>query len=115
MKKLSFIIWLCNVSLSIKAKDNTKTKQHFNEFGIDATGFLKQYLNFGQQNSSYYIPTYYLTYRRYFGCGNLRVQLGGSYTNDQLPNNYSTDTNKYYDRGYSFSGSVGWEFYDNLS
>jgi|SRR5580698_9520112 len=90
MKKLSFIIGLCIVSLSINAQDTTKTKQHLNEFGIDATGFLKQYLNFGQQNSSYYIPTYYLTYRRYFGCGNLRVQLGGSYTNDQLPNNYST-------------------------
>jgi hypothetical protein len=116
MKRLAFIFILCFIEASTYAQDTTKTKQRLNEFGIDATGFLKQYLDFGsQQYATYYNPTYYLTYRRHFSCGNLRVAVGGDYTDTQLPPNFSTDSNKYYDRGYSFYGSIGWEFYNNLS
>jgi len=117
MKKLTLVIALCIFGLSAFAQDTTKTKQHLNEFGIDATGFLKQYLNFGNtaQFPTYYAPTYYLTYRRHFSGGNLRVEVGGDYTDNQLSPNYNNDSTKYYDHAYSFYGSIGWEFYNKIS
>lgn len=118
MKRIPLIIALCFIGLSTFAQDTTKVKQHLNEFGIDVTGFLKEYLNFGVSDpalySPSYTPTYYLTYRRHFNCGNLRVQVGGSYSNNQISSNYNSDTNRYYEKGYSINTSIGWEFYDNL-
>lgn len=120
MKKLAFISVFCMLGLASFAQDTAKTKQHLNEFGIDATGFLRQYLNIGNytQYPEYYNPTYYLTYRRHFSCGNLRVAIGGDFYNDQIPSaNYPNidSANKYYDKGNSFYAAIGWEFYNNLS
>jgi hypothetical protein len=88
-----------------------------NEFGIDATGFLKEFLNIGSssQYPEYYYPAYYLTYRRHFTAGNLRVAIGGDAYNNQIAPSFTNDSNKYYDKGYSLYAAIGWEFYDNLS
>jgi hypothetical protein len=117
MRKILFIITICVLGLSAYAQDTTKAKQHNNEFGIDITGFFKQYLNIGNSSQfpESYTPTYYLTYRRHFSCGNLRVQVGGDYVNDQVPGDNSQDTNIGYTRGYSLNASLGWEFFNNLS
>ncbi len=121
MKKLSLITAMCMLGLSVFAQDTTKTKRHLNEFGIDATGFLRQYLNIGssQQYPEYYNPTYYLTYRRHFKAGNLRAAIGGDFHNNQIPidrfSNLDSTNNKYYDKGNSFYAAIGWEFYNNLS
>lgn len=115
MKKLSLIIAICIMGLSVFAQDTTK--HYRNEFGIDVTGFLKQYLNFGnsQQYPTVYTPTYYLTYRRHFSGFNFRLAIGGDFTNNQVPSGYSNDSIMNYSRGYSLYASLGWEFYSNLS
>ncbi len=115
MKKLLLITYICFIGLSSFAQDTTKVNKHPNEFGIDVTGFIKQFLNFNtSQFPTYYSPTYYLTYRRYFGCGNLRVEIGGDFMNNQVAPENTTDSNKYYDRSSSLYLSVGWEFYTNI-
>jgi hypothetical protein len=118
MKKLVLIIALFILGFSSFAQDTVKAKppsQHLNEFGIDATGFLKQYLDFNN-STTYYTPTYYLTYRRHFKCGNLRVAVGGGFTDNQITPSFSTDTNlKFYNQGYFLYANIGWEFYNNLS
>ena len=105
------------LGLSAFAQDTTKTKQHLNEFGIDATGFLKAYLNIGnsQQYPVYYNPTYYLTYRRHFSAGNLRISVGGDFYNNEVAPIYNNDSTIYHNKGNSFYATVGWEFYSNLN
>ena len=103
--------------LTISAQDSTKkSKIYRNEFGVDATGFIKQFLNFnqGQFGGNYYMPTYYLTYRRHFKCGNIRFAIGGDFTNEDLQPAFEQDSNKYHRSSYSFDARIGWEFFSNL-
>ena len=58
MKKIFLSILLTYIFLSSIAQDTIKEKVYHNEFGIDATGFIKQFLYFNQQlTSSDYSPT----------------------------------------------------------
>jgi len=104
--------------LSTFAQDSAATKKMYrNEFGIDATGFLKQFLNFNQQQqfSNSYFPTYYLTYRRYFKCGNIRFAAGGDFSNAEVPPAFTGDNNKYHNISQSVNARIGWEFVNELS
>jgi len=115
MKKPTLIIAMCIMVLYGFAQDTTR--HYRNEFGLDATGFLKQFLNFdnNQQLTTTYTPTYYLTYRRHFSGVNLRIAVGGSFMNNQLAPPYPSDSTKYFDQGYSLYASIGFEFYSNLT
>ncbi|MBA3898881.1 MAG: hypothetical protein H0X62_01515 [Bacteroidetes bacterium] len=113
MKKLFLALLLIPV-LSVFAQETTPVEKiRNNEFGIDATSFFRQYLNFGQQQQAY-VPNYYLTYRRYFGPGNIRVALGGNITNYQIPTNFPADENDYRAASYDFDARLGWEFTTEL-
>lgn len=83
MKKTIFSILLAAWTISATAQDSTAIKapqkNYHNEFGLDATGFFRQFLSFNDQQftSAYlYSPTYYVTYRRYFKGGNIRFAIG---------------------------------------
>ncbi|HTB06725.1 MAG TPA: hypothetical protein VK806_07190 [Bacteroidia bacterium] len=125
MKKYQLIIALCLLGLSAFAQDSTKVKQpnkdtikikqHNNEFGINATGFLRQFLNFNSSTTPPVEDNYYITYRRHFSCGNLRVAIGADFSNSNIPSPYTTDSNKYNNNSYSIHFIIGWEFYNNLS
>jgi hypothetical protein len=112
---LSFIIGT-TIFTSI-AQDTTKSKKiYHNEFGVDATGFVKQFLNFSQsQYPVFYTPNYYLTYRRYLKRGNIRFAIGGAFSNQVIPAGSTQDPNKYQNKSYSFDARIGWEFYTDLS
>jgi hypothetical protein len=116
MKKIIFSIILAASIMSSFAQDSIKNKIYHNEFGIDATGFIKQFLNFSSsQNPEYYSPTYYLTYRRHFKPGNIRFAIGGSYAEHDIQSGLPSDQNKYHYNARSIDARIGWEFVTNLS
>jgi hypothetical protein len=116
MRKFFLSIILITTTLFTFAQDSTnKFKIYHNEFGIDATGFAKQFLNFNPSTSggSYYFPTYYLTYRRLFRCGNIRFAAGGDFANSEsLP--VPPDSNVSHSNSYSIDARLGWEFFSNI-
>jgi len=116
MRKLLLTILVSSSITTSFAQDSTnQTKVYHNEFGIDATGFLKQFLNFSdQQYPSYYSPTYYLTYRRHFNSGNVRFAFGGAFSNYDIPASLPDDLNKYHYNSYSLSTRIGCEFVNDL-
>ena len=115
MKTGTITILLAVSSLVTFAQDTTNGKRYHNEFGVDATGFLKQFLNFNTQFGSYYSPTYYITYRRHFKSGNIRAALGGDYRNNQIQNAFQGDSSKLYNKGYSYYFRIGFEHSNELS
>ena len=115
MRKIFFIL-LTTFVLPTFGQDTTKhLKVYHNEFGIDATGFIKQFLNFNQSQfgGNYYQPTYYLTYRRLLKCGNIRFAIGGDLANAEAlpvpPDSVTTRSSS-----YSLDARLGWEFFINL-
>lgn len=90
-------------------------KSYHNEFGVDATGFLRQFFNIDQMSGSNYYPNYYITYRRKFSAGNIRFAIGGAFSNSDVPPVYPGDLNKYKQKNISFDARIGWEFKTDLS
>lgn len=116
MKHFILTIILTTTSIAIFSQDSIRTKKFHNEFGIDATAFIKQFLNFDNgQFSDQHSSTYYLTYRRHFNCGNIRFAIGGSYSDNDISPAFQVDSNKYHYNSYSVSSRIGWEFFSNLS
>ncbi len=117
MKKISLLIIISISALTTYSQDSIKkAKVYHNEFGIDATGFFKQfiYINSSMYGGDNYSPSYYLTYRRHFKNGNIRVAIGGAYTSYDLPPS-SYDSNTYQFRDRSLALKIGYEFFSNLS
>jgi hypothetical protein len=117
MKKALLTILTTVIIMTAFAQDTTKkVKVYHNEFGIDATSFIKQFFDFNTSAfGNEYTPTYYLTYRRHFKYGNIRFAIGGSFSNYNQPDEYTGDTNKYYYHSYSVNARIGWEFINELS
>jgi hypothetical protein len=119
MKKIILIAVMSVTILPVFAQQDTATRkpQHPNEFGIDATGFLKQFLNLNTSGSGaeLYSPTYYLTYRHHFGYANLRIGIGANFDNYNIPAYEPNDLNKYYFVSNSLNAFIGWECFTNLS
>ncbi len=90
-------------------------KPHNNEFGVDATGFIRQFFNFDVGGGSNYGPNYYITYRRHFGPGNLRFAIGGDYAAMDIPAGFPDDMNVYRSQSMSLDFRIGWEFKTELS
>ena len=115
MKKIFLTLTLASLLLSGFAQDSLRTKPRNNEFGIDATGFIKQFISLSiSEYPQYYSPTYYLTYRRHFKPGNIRFAIGGNYSSRDLSPAFAGDTNKYRAKSSGLDTRVGWEFYNNL-
>jgi hypothetical protein len=115
MKKIILITALTVIFLPAASQDNvTNEKLYRHEFGLDATGFVRQFLNLNT-NTEIYIPTYYLTYRRYLKSGNIRAGIGATYSyNDNIdPNNVNVKKLEYI--SYSLNARIGWEFIKELS
>jgi hypothetical protein len=117
MKKHFLALLISIISLTVFAQDTTNQKKIYrNEFGVDATGFIKQFLNFNQtQFPDYYTPTYYLTYRRHFSGGNIRFGIGGTFLKQDIAAPFTGDSNSYHSSSYSFDARIGWEFFSKLS
>jgi len=117
MKKVLLIFVLILIVLTSFGQDTiTSTKPYKDEFGLDVTGLIQQFLIINQ--GEYYVeysPTYYLTYRRHFKPGNIRAAIGSAFENKDLSPTWTTDTNKYKSRSYSFDIRIGWEFINQLS
>ena len=115
--KTFLTIVLMITSLSSFAQDTATTKKvYHNEFGIDATSFVKAFMAFGNTQSNYYSdPAYYLTYRRHFKSGNIRFAIGGDYSYEQVMNSNTPDLHDYFWTTYSYEIRLGWEFCEELS
>jgi|GEM_PF-912397 len=125
MKRFTLVLTICISSFSLFAQDTVAHKQHNqdtiahrqynNEFGFDATPFIKQFLNFSQtQFPQYYTPTYYLTYRRYFAKGNLRIAIGADIRDNQSLPYYGQDSTILHDKRFTLNARVGWEWLEKL-
>ena len=114
MKKILLITFLSFSLQASFAQDSIKkAKVYHNEFGVDVTGFIKQFFNFDQYSSAY-APTYYVTYRRHFKAGNIRFAIGGDFDTQELAPAFAQDSNKYHKSSYSFDARIGWEFTSDL-
>lgn len=117
MKKNLLTILFTTGILVCLSQDTTKvSKVYGNEFGIDATGFVKQFLSFNQQaGNPAYSPYYFLTYRRHFKSLNIRSAAGGSYAANEIAPFFSVDSNSYNYFSYSVIARIGCEFFTDLS
>ncbi len=118
MKKFMSSTFLLIVVSFASGQDSASiNKKYHNEFGIDATGFMKQfiYISNSQYGGPYYTPTYYLTYRRHLKPGNIRfaIGMGLKYQNVQSP--LEEDQNNYNNSSFEFDARIGWEFCEKLS
>lgn len=106
---------ICLVLFS-ESKGQDSARVYKNEFGLDATGFVKQffYLN-GTQFPTEYSPLYYLSYRRKFKKGNIRFAVGGYAEHIPFTSPYTGDTNNYTRDAQSVSARIGWEFFNDIS
>lgn len=109
------ILAACN--MSVFAQDTTgRTKGYRNEFGIDASGFFKQFVNLNyQQYNPYYSPTYYLTYRRHFKNSNLRIGIGGEYKYADQPTGMYGNTTTYTNTDLAADIRIGYEMFSNIN
>ena len=115
--KTFLAIVLMITSLSSFAQDTTTTKKvYHNEFGIDATSFVKAFIPFGSlQINPYYSPSYFLTYRRHLKSGNIRFAIAGDYSYEQIKTTDIPDLHEYFSKSYSYEIRLGWEFCEELS
>jgi len=91
------------------------SKVYHNEIGVNVTGTIFQLLSSQQRLEAFVNPTYYLTYRRLFKPGNIRIAVGGSLKEREVLARFPEDRNKYYDKSYHLVYRIGWEFYSDLS
>jgi hypothetical protein len=113
-KSFLSIILIFSLSIAYAQQKTDTSKIYRNEFGVDATSFLMLYLPLGQND--FYLPSYYLTYRRKFNTGNIRSGLGGNFSNQKVGNvNYPSDSNKYFRFNYAIDFRIGWEFVNEIS
>lgn len=116
MKKLILIAVICSLAWSANAQDSTQSNNYKNEFGLDVTGFLQQFLYMnGSQFPNYYTPVYYLTYRRHIGKCNLRAAIGGLYYHQPFESPFINDQNEYERNTQQFDLRVGWEWTSEIS
>lgn len=116
LKQIVIIACLCAMAPSLSAQDSTRTITWKNEFGLDATGFLQQFLYFNNsQFPTYYTPVYYVTYRRHFGKCNLRSAIGGYIYHHPFETPYPNDPNSYEHNTQQLSFRIGWEWTNELA
>lgn len=115
LKQIFLSICFCFAFFVVSAQDSTQTIRYKNEFGIDATGFLRQFFDFNGTQPAYYTPTYYLTYRRHYPKGNLRAGIGGGMELSPITSPYLNDPNEYSKQVYSANVRFGWEWTQELS
>jgi hypothetical protein len=116
MKKLFIPALLLLFTPMSYSQDISPAKVYKNELGVDVTGFIKNILpSSNGQFVEYYVPTYYITYRRHFKPGNIRSAIGGSYLSNDISPAFALDSNSYHNLGYSLDFRLGWEFISELS
>lgn len=123
MKKINRLTLLMLLSVlffstNAQAQDSIKIKKYNNEFGLDISGFVRQFFFTDATNlgsNYFYNPTYLLTYRRHIKKSNLRFAIGGSYEREDRQSSYPGDENKYEQLRYNFTARIGYEFFSNLS
>jgi hypothetical protein len=116
MKRYLIALVFTFVTVTVFAQDTIPPKVYRNEFGIDATGFIKQFLNFSNDEFPvFYSETYYLTYRRHLKSGNIRAAVGGGFADYDIPTPFAGDSNIYHFKSYNIDYRVGWEFTNELS
>jgi len=118
MKKINLVFMVMFLFTTLFAQDSTKIKKRNNEFGIDVSGFIRQFffVNTSQFGGDYYFqPVYYLTYRRHFKKSNLRFGIGGDYSREKIEASLPTDINKYERYEYAITARIGYEFFNDLS
>ena len=96
MKNISLLLILIAVCTTAIAQDiGSEEKIYKNEFGIDATGFIKNFLNFGySEYGNYYYPDVYtITYHRVCKNGAVRIALGTLISTDKDTGGYNSNTN----------------------
>jgi len=107
---ISIFLMLAQHSIS----QNDSTFKYKNEFGLDVTGTIRFFTKFQNTSDYSYTPTYYLTYRRYFDRGNIRVGIGGE-VSDQEITGMVGDSNVYRRISNGIDSRLGWEFKSDLS
>lgn len=114
MKKyfLSTMLLVCFLSAS-----SQDIKTHKNEFGLDFTGFARQFLfnNNDEFSSNYYDPIYFVTYRRHIKKSNLRFGIGGSYEDKHYPSSNPNDSLRYHSVNNSVDLRLGYEFTSEIA
>lgn len=117
MKRFLFAGLLCTaLAPAVFAQPSNDNLPYKNEFGVDATSFVRQFFKISSaMPGEDYSPTYYLTYRRLTTAGNLRAAIGGSFNDRLIQPSLVTDSNKYYMKSSAINFRVGWEFFTNIT
>lgn len=107
------------MAVQASCQDSTTTpkavpKIYRNEVGIDITGMLRQFLNFGVEYIPNYDPVYFISYRRHIKKSNFRLGVGGSFMRKKLQPFSNQDPKPYYSSSYGASVRLGYEFYTDI-
>lgn len=111
MKKVLPILVLVMSFTAFAQSDSIQKK---NELGLDATGFIRFFTQFQASGDFAYLPTYYITYRRYFNSGNIRFGIGGDGENFELIEPFN-DSIQFNNRAVAISTRLGWEWEVDLT
>lgn len=116
MKKIKFLISFMSFLFltQVGYSQGDTISKYKNEFGLDATGFIRFFTKIQNTSDYFYTPTYYLTYRRYFDSGNIRFGIGGNAYTQEQPSPFG-DSTIYKDNSSSLDSRIGWEFKSELS
>lgn len=114
--KLLLLIILSNFQILAQhlSSQNDSAGKYKNEFGLDITGTIRFFTKLQSSSDYFYVPTYYLTYRRYMDKGNIRFGMGGEAITQELPSPYN-DSTVYKSNSSSLDSRFGWEFKSDLS
>ncbi len=87
-----------------------------NEIGLDATSFIKYYINFGQNEfSPSYSSNYFITYRRHLSKSNIRFAIGGDLRDNDIAPGFEADSNSYHNHSHWLALRIGWEKYTDMN
>ena len=118
MKKLITLILVIFFGQAVHSqnpvqKNDTIVYRH--EFGLDATSFIKQFLNLNINGGQIPYPVYYLTYRLHSKKSNLRAGFGGEYTRKNARPSSPSSPSREYDLTKSFYYRVGYEYINKIN
>lgn len=112
MKRLSLIIlavFLCQMAKPQAPEQKKDSSGYRHEFGLDATSFIRQFLNLNFSGSQVSYPVYYLTYRLHSKNSNIRAGIGGEYNKKNAKPSSTSSPLREHDLTRSTYYRVGYE------
>jgi len=118
IKRIILGLLICLSINTFAQNDDPLFKVRKSEIGIDVTSIIGRTVLFGPYGSysTYYEPTYFVTYRQHFSTFRIRALVGGDYNANNLENNARSRMSIDYKLGIETITNLGrkWQIFYGL-